>query len=217
MDIYADLEEDNIRFIYMRFYNNLILAGKPEDLKSQMIKSMLKKDILVIMGRDDIIEKVAAEHKVGNYTSKYMYQLNKDDRLMKSEIPQVKVATIEEADKIYEFLMTIEGFDKMYSNKEMIINRIKNNEGIHIFIEKKGHIIAHGNSAAKCQYTNMIGGISVIKEERNKEWATKIVSYLSAHILKEGRIPCMWSEKEKDSCLLTSLGYEQIGKWGTIS
>ena len=63
----------------------------------------------------------------------------------------LRIAKLDDVDDIYQFLMSFPEFVAPYGEKAMIVNRITNNEGIHVLFEENGKIIAHGNSAAKTE------------------------------------------------------------------
>lgn len=208
--------EEKCQFVYLKFHNNLILSGETKSLNVEWVDSILKQGITVVMGKDNLIQKIDERHsKNYRYTTKHMYVLGDKEKLMTTD-GSIKKAIISDVDAIHRFLMSIEVFKNMYSSKEMIINRIKHKEGIHVYIEKDGEIIAHGNSAATSEFATMIGGVATAPTFRNKQLATKVVSFLSKEIIAGNRQPCLFSERKESESFMKNIGFVELGKWGTL-
>ena len=128
----------------------------------------------------------------------------------------VHTAGIRDADRIYQFLMSIDEIKDLYGSKDMIINRIRTGDGVHCFVEKDGEIIGHANSTADNPYTVMIGGVATKREERNQGIAAVIVHKLTADILNQGKTPCLFGKEENHSNLFVEMGFERFGVWGIL-
>ena len=214
-DVYMKNDDrGNCESVYLKFHNNLILAGDNLDL--DFIDSLLKQDINIVMGKDNLIKQVneiSSDNYI--YCTKYMYSLYENKKLLAMD-NNIETATLSDVDDIYEFLQTIEGFENMYKSKDMIINRIKSGEGFHLFLKRDGKIISHANSAAKSEFTTMIGGIATAEDFRGKNLAKEIVSLISKRIILQGRVPCTFCDREKSESFLTDIGFKEVGKWGTL-
>lgn len=200
--------------VYLKYYNNLILAGEPEALDIPFVTKLAAQGVDTIMGKVELVRPVsAALNSDSCFTEKSLYSLKSVDKLPPLD-SRVKIAGLADVDEIYEFLMRIPSFRQTYSVKEMIINRIQKNEGMHCFIRGEKGIIAHANSAARTDWTNMLGGIAVEPQYRGKGLATSVTACLCREILSTNREPCVFSEVPEDHSLFVRLGFEEIGKWG---
>lgn len=214
-DVYMKTDKlGNCESVYLRFHNNLILSGENIDLT--FVKDLLREDIRIIMGKDELIKQVN-EISGASYTylTKYIYSLYAKNKLLNIN-NHIEIAKTSDVDEIYNFLQTIEGFENMYKSKDMILNRIESGEGSHVFVKKYGKIVAHANSAAKSEFTAMIGGIATDKDFRGKKLAQEIVSFISKKILLQGLVPCTFCDREKSKSFLSKIGFKEIGKWGTL-
>lgn len=215
-EIYMKQKGDECNFVYLKFYNNLIISGEPEEFDIEFAEDLMREGISIVMGRNNLVCQIAEGCKnYFNHTKKVLYQLEMKENLLKED-GTVQIASEKDVERIYNFLMSIESFKALYSSKDMIYNRIRNGEGIHAFIENEGEIIAHGNSTAKSEFSYMIGGVGVKDSFRNQGLASKIVSKLADNILAEKKIPCIFSEKSKGQSFLGRLGFMEIGDWGTL-
>lgn len=202
----------NCKFVYLVFYNNLILAGEPDNIDIDFARRTVAQNITVIMGKESIITLLRESlHSKFKYIENNMWYLKDDSNLMPDN-KDAKIAQLDDVDKIHSFLMSFENLKNRYASKDMIVNRIKNNDGTHVYIEKDGKILAHGNSTARSDYSVMIGGLASCMADTNPELELAIVSYLSSLILKTERYPCLFSEKD----LVRELGFSLFGKWSTL-
>lgn len=69
----------------------------------------------------------------------------------------------------------------------MIADRIRNNDGIHLMLERDGEIVSHGNSTAGAGRTVMLGGVGTAPAFRGRGYASEIVSALSRAVLARGK------------------------------
>lgn len=205
-------EQSECKFVYLVFYNNLILAGDPDCINIDFIKSIIAKSITVIMGKDSLISLLRASLNGSfKYIENSMWYL-KDNRKLLPSSNDCKIATLNDVDKIHAFLMSFESLKNRYASKDMIYDRIDKNDGTHAYIEQNGAILAHGNSTARSDYSVMIGGLASRSQTSKSDLELFIVSYLSKIILESGRFPCLFSETDT----VRDLGYTLLGKWSTL-
>lgn len=221
-DIYKQVnKQDKVCGIFLRYYQNFILAGNAIELDYDEILLLLEKEITVIMAKDEIIKNLEIKLKDEKLKDevtidkKKMYCLEK--KVHDEKNVECSYASIEDVDDIYDFIMTIPEFKNIYGEKAMISNRILHQEGNHIFIKKDHQIIAHVNSAASTDKTSMIGGLCVRKEFRGQGYARKVLIAICSLICRENKIPCIFIENTKCSdSLLLETGFEYYGQWWVI-
>lgn len=216
--VYASMEEDRIRGVFLAFYQNLIVAGRAEDEREFFEEYSREKKPQVIMGKEENVQsflELAKEDYI--FRKRPLYHLKSDEKLETAEISEdFKIGQPGEEDKIHAFLMSMDEIKGLYRSKKMIQDRLINRDGCHYYLEKDGELIAHGNSTAIGPYSAMIGGISVKPEYRNRGLGGLTVSKVAGELLKLGRIPCLFSEREEEHNLFTRLGFEKAGMWATL-
>ena len=124
---------------------------------------------------------------------------------------------MEDVDDIFAFLQSIDELRHLYTSKQMIVDRIEKNCGVHYIIRRDGKIIAHANSAAQCEATTMIGGVSTAPKERGQGLGGQVVSRLCRDILAKGKTPCLFSIRGEEHNLYHRIGFQKIGEWGTLT
>lgn len=215
LDTWADIEDGMVKGIYMRFFNNLMIYGKQID--EDFVLSILKQyPISVIMGKKSVIEPLRDCTSDKFIFKKKKLLILEHSGFLSSENKHVRKATVSDAERIYEFLQSIPGFSSLYASQEMILERIRDNSGIHMIIERNGAIIAHGNSTASAERTVMLGGVSTALAYRNKGYASEIVSELSREVLFRDKRPCVFCDCNVQNSLFERLGFQPVEEWATL-
>lgn len=213
--IYMVENENFCDGVFLKYYNNLIFSKIKGNIEPEEISKYILPEITNIMGELEVVRKVANYLGVSeNMRANNLYAQKKEAK--QYNVPEVRIAGMQDIDAIYDFLMSFPEFTEIYAKKEMIKNRIEKGEGIHVVLEKDGKIVAHGNSAASTDETCFLGGICVAPGERKKGYAMAIVQMLCNEIHKQNRIPCVFVLEEKEYTIFQRLGFEKCGKWGTI-
>lgn len=211
--VYIQEDGEVIQGVFLRYFNNFIVAGDAEVLAYNEITELVDNKVSTIMGNAAIVNGITDKiDRKADFVYNNLY--THEDPVNIDENVTCHIAELKDVDRIYEFLMTFPEFKQLYSEKQMLENRLKNGEGIHIYIEENGKLIAHGNSAASAEKTCMMGGICVAEPYRNKGYAKKILLTLCAHILEEGKIPCIFASAEKDYSCFKETGFQVYGLWG---
>ncbi|MEG0050981.1 MAG: GNAT family N-acetyltransferase [Terrisporobacter sp.] len=201
--------------VFLTYFNNLILSGDAPVLNYEFIQGLITDKITTVMGKAEILKKLSETYKEkSKYIEKNMYILPNDEKLFEEN--ETKIGNEDDIQRIYDFLMTIPSFKELYGEKEMLINRIKNNEGVHVYIEEEGKLVAHGNSAASTNYSSMIGGLCVEGLHRKQGLFKKVVSRIGREILKQNKIPCIFVDDNQQYSIFPQLGFEVYGKWGVL-
>lgn len=212
--IYIQEEEGQCIGVFLKYFNNLILAGEGGTLDYEAIGRLADHEITTIMGKAETVKNVAKcvgrETQI-TYNNLYIHKKTEEEV---SDARGVRFASLGDVDNIYQFLMSFPEMKTLYSEKKMLKNRISSGEGIHAVIEKEGQIVAHGNSAASAELTCMLGGICVKEEYRGNDYAKEIIKTLYDEIHKQGKIPCIFAPEDNVYSIFSQLGFEIYGKWG---
>ncbi len=208
-------EAGKITGVYLRYFNNLILAGDPPT--SDFVRRMKEEGAETVMGPAESVRAVGeALGLLSRYVEKRLLTLHTDHMLL-PELPGVQIANIDNAHQVHQFLMEIPAFRQMYASVDMVLNRMKSGEGMHMVLLQDGKIIAHANSAARTRCSCMLGGLAVEASRRGQGIASALVSSLCRQELLAERHPSVFSELPSEHCLFHKLGFEETGKWGVLN
>ncbi len=222
--VYGDIRDDQVYGVYLKFYGNLIVAGRAEDIDEGFLQKLFeswKPD--VVMGKEAVVNRIFKLLPDYTASSKGLYALEQDLSGWKEKnytLPEgVELIKGQPGDehRIHSFLMEIPEIRAMYTSKEMIGDRLRNGDGTHLFLVREGKIIAHVNSAAKSPYYVMIGGVAVCEEERGQHLSAILIEKLCREILEEGRKPCCFSDRGEEHNIFVQMGFEKAGFWGTLT
>jgi len=222
-EIYADvagevMEPDAVKGVYLKFYDNFMIYSRTKEVDREFLRSYFTDWLpAVVMGKADVIAAAAPLLPDYTYNEKSIFALSGQDIKRPPDIGvTVKRATLEDVDRIYQFLMSIEEIKHLYDSREMIVSRIKTGDGHHCFVEKEGVIIGHANSTAENPSTVMIGGVGTKAQARGRGIASAIVYELAHGILEQGKTPCLFGKKKETHNLFTGLGFRRFGAWATL-
>lgn len=214
-DVWMDIEEEQCKGVYLRFYSNLLVYSKEEKLNIDIMKELLSEhEIAVIMGKSSLLSPI--EDEIGYYGggSKHLYRLSSEEKL-KPENPDIVQAETADTDEIFEFLASIPEIRALYTSKDMIHDRIANHDGVHLFIRKDGKIISHGNTTSTSGATIILGGIATAPEFTRQGYAASVTSELAREVLRLGAIPCLFADESVHG-FYDKLGFESLGGWSTM-
>lgn len=204
-----------IRGVCLRYYGNLLLSGAVPDRTA--LRDWVVSGVRTIMGEASLIRQVGEDlGDLGVCQEKRLLALSESWTGQEDALP-VQVATEQDVDRLHTFLMTVPGFQALYGEKGMISNRIASGEGVHLYCEDDGKIIAHINSAAQTAGACMLGGLAVAPEYQARGLGTALTSTLCRCMAREGRQPHVFSDCASEHSLFEALGFQEIGKWGVFS
>lgn len=221
--VYADIRDGEVKGVYLKFYSNLIVAGREEDLAEEFLKELFENwKPQVIMGKLALVQRIHKLLPEYNESFKWLYamesQITEENGM--AELPKraaVRSGEPGDEDKIHEFLMGISEIRALYTSKDMIRDRLVNKDGTHLFMEQDGEMIAHVNSAARSPYYTMIGGVAVKEDLRGNHLSGVLLKEICQEILRENRKPCCFSDRDEEHNLFTALGFIKAGAWGTLT
>lgn len=215
--VYMDEEQGEIKGVYLCFYQNFLLYCRENEVNISFLEQLFSIYIPdVVMGKTQtvqIVQRILTEHVL---ESRGLY-LFEDETCLEKENPEIHAAGMEDVDDIFAFLQSIDELRHLYTSKQMIADRIGKNCGVHYIIRRDGKIIAHANSAAQCEATTMIGGVSTAPEARGQGLGGQVVSKLCRDILAKGKTPCLFSIQGEEHNLYHRIGFQKIGEWGTLT
>lgn len=218
--VYADMEEGVCSAVYLIFYENLLLSCAEDKPDMVFLRKLFERKIPdVVMGKEPCVRMV--HELLGGYTmkSRQIYVLDYNDfSAVEPDLAGLHIveAGLEDVDSVFDFLSGIEELKNLYTSKDMIRDRIRENSGKHYLIRKGDRIIAHANSAAGSRNHVMIGGVGVDPSCRGKKLAGYVVSRLCSEILDQGRSPCLFSSRGEKHNLYVRLGFKPAGGWATL-
>ena len=211
--VYMDTNEDETcKAVALRYYNNLIISGFVRDMDFSALASLCTAEISNIMGEDCLLDSLSRYLPKHKHISKILFTMAVGTLPQPS--PRAERATLADVDDIYNFLMSIDEIKHLYTEKQMIDNRIRHNEGAHFIIRENGAIVGHCNSAAGTQTTSMVGGLAVCPSLRHRGMGGELLATVCADLVAQKKIPCLFETKETK--LLERGQFKPYRPWGHL-
>ncbi len=221
-DVYMFLDEHKLSGIMLRYYSQYIVyIQNTENDISEIGAWLASMQPRILSGKRSVMDVIMPYLDMA-YNRKDMLfaTLMTQDYLIRSEI-SVKLAKETDVPTIARAYGQIDEFASLYTQdvdelKNQIINRINSGEGIHMFLEKDGLLIAHGNTAAETINSAILGGIFTLPAYRRQGYAKVIVSALCHDLIARGKTPCLFYENEKAGVLYELLGFRVTDEWTVL-
>ena len=221
--VYGDWNGENLCGVYLRFYENLILSADKRGVNREFLRQLFQRwQPEVVMGKLETAEQVSALLSSYQKGVKTLYSIDGErfkgrKRITLSDHVILKRGKPGDGDKIHHFLMEIPEIRALYTSKKMIEDRLINGDGVHIFLEKEGRVIAHANSTALSSSSAMIGGVACAPEYRGRGYASFLTAVLVEELLSSGRTAGLFCDREEKENLFVHMGFEKTGLWQTLT
>lgn len=204
--------------VYLRFYQNLLIYSGGGGIDTAFVERIAREyGIMVIMGRGADMETVLAWGASSGWRAQHKKLLSLGHApSLAGPAGGLRKAGPCDADAIYAFLQQIEGFAAMYASKEMLVQRLDSDDGIHLVLEAGGHILAHANSTVATRQTVVLGGVATRADMRGRGFASAVVSELCRRMQAKGLQPCVYSNAQPGHDLFLRLGFTCRGTWDTL-
>ena len=138
-----------------------------------------------------------------------------DDSCLEEIRTEIKVATVEDAKRIFEFILTIEEFSRTsFTSPEQLQRKIENHSGRIYFIENEANeVICNVQTTAENSKSAMVVAVATHRDYRRQGLMTQCLSKLCRDLLAENRTLCLFYDNPEAGAVYHKLGFKTIGKW----
>ena len=209
-------EKDNITSVILKYYSSLIVYSYENNFNiDELIKHIDNLDISIINGKKSVIDRLISKYK--KFKSKkecYFCSLKKLEDIDLSRMSHYKIeeASIDDLNKVYNFLSNIEDFDTD-NYIESKTHQLKTNSARVYYIKEEKKIINSVSTGIETSFLAMLTGVATNKMYRNKGLATYSVYKLSEELLSEGKTPCLFYSNLESGSIYHKIGYKQEDNW----
>ncbi|MCM3664837.1 GNAT family N-acetyltransferase [Mesobacillus subterraneus] len=210
-------ETGEIKAVLLRFHNSFIPYSLNEsDLPvtefADIMKSFSEK--IFLSGKSSLVERFEGIEglNIGPKQVTYFAECISEDSIGVSPF-DIKVATMEDVDKILELRRSIEEFIPNPNARKILVESMESRTGRTYFIEQDGKMVASASTAAENSMSAMIVGVCSHKEFRRKGLATAVMQKLFKDVMDEGKILCLFYDNPDAGRIYKRLGFKDIGKW----
>lgn len=206
-----------IQAVLLRFHNSFIPYAKNEDdLPAKDFADIIKTypDKFFLSGKSTLVAKFEEieELELGKKQVTYFAECTSADLIGHTE-EDVKIAAIDDVDRILELRGSIEEFFPNPNARKIMVESMQNNTGRTYYIEDDEKMVASAATAAENSMSAMIVGVCAHKDYRRKGFATAVMKKLFTDVMKEGKILCLFYDNPEAGRIYKRLGFKDIGKW----
>ena len=211
LEIYIDIEE-NIKAVYLRYFNNLCLVSYTNDINLDFIfKKFIKTKLIDNMSGEKLL--------IDNYNFElferrdfYFAVLNKlSINIDTPDVIQINSNEVKEYIKETELVFNTKG--NLESTKAEL-----NTNSKHIYaIKKDNRLISGASTSAESKELAMIIGVYTIEEYRRRGYAKQCVYELCKKMLEEGKSVCLFYDNPNAAKLYKNIGFKDIGKYSKLT
>ncbi|WP_430882937.1 GNAT family N-acetyltransferase [Fusibacter sp. JL216-2] len=223
-EIWADFNIDgDIQAVFLRFYENFIPYSKISDydwsaFKEMVIKTEKETEGHVMMsGKESIIEKfndILPNHK---RRSTFFCEITDKDKLVKEGLDDVKVANVNDAERIYNLIKQIEEFRTSVVEIDRIKQKIETQTGRVYYFDNEEEMTTVAQTTAENSMSAMVVGVATLKDHRNKGQMSRCLSKLCMDLLDEDKTLCLFYDNPKAGKVYHKLGFKTLEKWTMVS
>ena len=221
-DIYIDEEDARIRGVLLRYYNSYVFYTKDRDPDRQGVVDIMSKHPgkFILSGKKDclipllpLIKRNVKKKKALFFAS--LKEISKD--IIVSTDVQVRLATLNEARKLYDMLMDIKEFSEgTRTSYDAFVNSMKSGASRRYIIVEDGKIVSTASTAAENSMSAMVVAVATREEYRNKGYATRCMYQLCTDLLAEGKTLCLFYDNPEAGKIYRKLGFKELGVWQMI-
>lgn len=202
--------------VLLRYYENYIpYFHKPNFDITEFINIILSDTgNIMISGKESILKHF--EGTLRNYTSRLTYfcELTAFNQIQNVKVNDIKIAKECDAERVYNFIESIQEFNGIGNSVERIKNTIQTGTGrIYYINNDEGEMISVAQTAAENSTSAMVVGVATLKEYRGNGLMSRCLSKLCADVMAEGKTLCLFYDNPKAGHIYHSLGFKSIDNW----
>lgn len=211
--------DEHLEGILLRFNENFIPYWKNEKFDAKNFKEIIlsRKEKTYMSGKENIIN--SFEDILPNHERRKMYFCEmKEIKKEEYDSSDIKIATIDDCERICDFLDSIEEFTTFQNEPERLVNKIESNSGRIYFIEnEEGEVISVSQTVAENSMSAMVVGVATRKDHRGQGLMRRCLSKLCRDMTGEGRSLCLFYDNPKAGKIYLDLGFKPIDDWVIVA
>lgn len=215
--VYAEIDKDgNYKSVFLRHYKSAIYYSDSPIFNKDYLMIFKKEPFTFFSGKPNLLEPII--FYLNNFNKFQMYYCEAVKVLIKNSTKyKVKeLQTEEDANKVYNLLLTIKEFStEKDTREEFIEKKMKSlNTSTTFYIEENGEAISTAATTAETKTHAMVVGVSTRKDKRNKGYATAILGLLmEKYLIQKNNKLCLFYDNPKAGMIYHRLGFVKIGTW----
>lgn len=205
--------------VLLRYRENFIPYFEGEHFDVSEFKSIIQNDerAKIISGEKLIADQVKDCFEQFDEKEMYFCELVDDTCLCPVEL-EVKEATVEDAQRVLDLLVTIEEFSSTsFRTADDIRHKIESRSGRIYFVDNEDkEVICNVQSTAENSKSAMVVSVATHRDYRKRGLMTQCLSKLCMDLLNENKTLCLFYDNPEAGAVYHKLGFKTIGKWKMV-
>ena len=212
-------ENEELTGVLLRYRDNYIPYFKDEELFVSKFREVIQNDerANIISGEAQMVSPFKSCFERYHEREMYFCEL-KDNLSLKTGQVTIKLATPDDAERIFDLLLMIEEFDTLNRNSaDHVRQKLEDQSGRIYFIEnEKKEVICTAQTVAENSKSAMVVSVATRKDYRRQGLMTQVLSKLCQDLLNEQKTLCLFYDNPEAGAVYHKLGFKRIGKWKMI-
>lgn len=212
-------DKGELEGILLRFHESHIPYFKKSDFDTKGFKELIlsyEGDVMM-SGKGQIIsmfDDILPNHK---RRSTYFCEIKEADNLHKGPYEDIKIATLEDSEKIYDCIEEIKEFSSSVNDLKRIQDKFRTNSGRVYYIEEDEKIISLSQTTAENSMAAMVVGVATLENYRGNGLTSRCLSKLCKDVIDEGKSLCLFYDNPDAGKIYHRIGFKTIDNWTMVS
>lgn len=208
-------EDDSLQAVLLRYHTSFIPYTVGELDITTFSKQLQNYNPVMLSGKTNIVEQFenVANVKLGNRRDMYFCECLNADYIKNEENKNVKLATVEDVDRIMNMRALIKEFSITPHGKKILKQSMETKTGRTYYIEIDGVIVSSASTAAENSQSAMVVGVCTHPDYRGYGYASLILEQIIRDITAEGKTLCLFYDNPAAGRIYKRLGFQDIGMW----
>lgn len=211
-----DDELEKLEGVLLRYNESYIPYYKDSQFDITGFKNILESDKTnkMISGKESIVDNFKGILREPIEKSMYFCELREKSKL-KEFGDDIKLATVEDAGRIYDLLEGIEEFRTTDTNSVERIKKVISTKAGRIYYMEgyDGIMMTVAQTTAENSKSAMVVGVATRKEHRRSGLMSQCLSKLCDDLLAEGKTLCLFYNNPEAGSVYHKMGFESIERW----
>lgn len=206
----------NLEGVLLRYNESYIPYYKDSNFDISGFKRILESDKTnkILSGKESIVDNFRGILREPNEEGMYFCELTGKSKL-KEFGAEIKLATVDDAERVFDLLVGIEEFRTTDTNSVERIKRVISTKAGRIYYVENddGIMMTIAQTTAENSKSAMVVGVATRKEYRKRGLMSKCLSKLCDELLSEGKTLCLFYDNPEAGSVYHKMGFESIERW----
>lgn len=212
-------KDDDLEGILLRFHESFIPYFIKEDFDTTEFKNIIASHDgeITMSGKDTVINRFDDILETHKRRKTYFCELTDTDNLLSVNYEDIKVAQVDDSERIYNCIGEIKEFNSYLNEVSRIKQKLETNTGRVYYIEDAGKMVSVSQTTAENSMSAMVVGVATLEAYRGQGLMSRCLSKLCLDVLNEGKTLCLFYDNPSAGKVYHKLGFKTIDNWVMVN